>query len=167
MDEYSVPLRNRPDFVAPLVTVMGYTFGLKSYAEDGNTYIEVSGNVYSSGFNLDRFRERIREELSSDVAPGIMKNFAEDSDYQHVPHGNLFKYADLFEFSPEKDVSMATKKKKEESKVTKKMEDVILQLRFKIDKKRLPDLMKNTDKLASAVYLYCLRLFVSAYRKSL
>jgi hypothetical protein len=105
--------------------------------------------------------------LSKDVAPGIMKNFAEEQDYQHVPREDLYKYADLFEFSPEKDVSMATKKKKEESKVTKKMEDVILQLRFKIDKKRLPDLMKNTDKLASAVYLYCLRLFVSAYRKSL
>jgi hypothetical protein len=167
MDEYSVPLRTRPDFVAPLVTVMGYTFGLKSYASDGDVFVEVSGNVYSSGFNLERFRERIRDELSSSVAPGIMKNFAEDADYQHVPSGDLYKYADLFEFSPEEDVSMATKKKKEESKVTKKMEDVILQLRFRIKKKHLPDLLKNTEKLASAVYLYCLRLFVSAYRKSL
>ncbi len=167
MDEYSVPLRSRPDFVAPLVTVMGYTFGLKSYSSDGDVFVEVSGNVYSSGFNLDRFRERIREELSASVAPGIMKNFAEDPDYQHVPDSNLYKYADLFEFSAENDVSIATKKKKEESKVTKKMEDVILQLKFRIKKKHLPDLMKNTEKLASAVYLYCLRLFVSAYRKSL
>ncbi|HSE39597.1 MAG TPA: hypothetical protein VLH08_02430 [Acidobacteriota bacterium] len=165
MDEYSVPLRNRPDFVAPLVTVMGYTFGLKSHQSDGDVFIEVSGNVYSSGFNLERFRERIREELSSSVAPGIMKNFAEDSDYQHV--SDLYKYADLFEFSAEEDVSIATKKKKEESKVTKKMEDVILQLRFRIKKNKLPELLKNTDKLASAIYLYCLRLFVSAYRKSL
>jgi hypothetical protein len=167
MDEYSVPLRNRPDFVAPLVTVMGYTFGLKSYQSEGDVFIEVSGNVYSSGFNLERFRDRIREELSSSVAPGIMKNFAEDSDYQHVPDSNLYKYADLFEFSPEEDVSIATKKKKEESKVTKKMEDVILQLRFRVKKSKLSDLLKNTDKLASAIYLYCLRLFVSAYRKSL
>ena len=115
MDEYSVPLRNRPDFVAPLVTVMGYTFGLKSYQSEGDVFIEVSGNVYSSGFNLERFRERIREELSSSVAPGIMKNFAEDSDYQHI--SDLYKYADLFEFSAEEDVSIVTKRKKEETKI--------------------------------------------------
>ena len=45
MDEYSVPLRSRPDFVAPLVTVMGYTFGLKSLKIGSDHYIEVSGNV--------------------------------------------------------------------------------------------------------------------------
>ncbi len=167
MDEYSVPLRKRPDFVAPLVTVMGYTFGLKSYQSDGDVFIEVSGNVYSSGFNVERFRERIREELGSSVAPGIMKNFAEDSDYQHVPDGNLYKFADFFEFSPHEDIQIAKKKKKEESKVTKKMEDVILQQRFRIKKKYVPELLKNPEKLASAIYLYCLRLFVSAYRKSL
>jgi hypothetical protein len=167
MDEYSVPLRNRPDFVAPLVTVMGYTFGLKSYQTDSDVFIEVSGNVYSSGFNVERFRERIKDELSSSVAPGIMKNFAEDSDYQHVADGNLYKFADFFEFSPEQDIQIAKKRKKEESKVTKKMEDVILQQRFRIKKKYLPELLKNPQKLASAIYLYCLRLFVSAYRKSL
>jgi hypothetical protein len=167
MDEYSVPLRNRPDFVAPLVTVMGYTFGLKSYQTDNDVYIEVSGNVYSSGFNVERFRERIKDELSSSVATGIMKNFAEDSDYQQAPDGNLYKFADFFEFSPTEDIQIATKKKKEESKVTKKMEDVILQQRFRIKKKYIPELMKNPEKLASAIYLYCLRLFVSAYRKSL
>jgi hypothetical protein len=47
------------------------------------------------------------------------------------------------------------------------MEDLILQQRFRIKKKHLADLVKNPDKFASAVYLYCLRLFVSAYRKSL
>jgi hypothetical protein len=167
MDEYSVPLRNRPDFVAPLVTVMGYTFGLKSYQTDNDVFIEVSGNVYSSGFNVERFRERIRDELSSSVATGIMKNFAEDSDYQYAPDGNLYKFADFFEFSPDQDIQIATKKKKEESKVTKKMEDVILQQRFRIKKKYLSDLLKNPEKFASAIYLYCLRLFVSAYRKSL
>jgi hypothetical protein len=167
MDEYSVPLRNRPDFVAPLVTVMGYTFGLKSYQTDNDVFIEVSGNVYSSGFNVERFRERIRDELSSSVATGIMKNFAEDLDYQHAPDGNLYKFADFFDFSPHDDIQIATKKKKEESKVTKKMEDVILQQRFRIKKKYLSDLLKNPEKLASAIYLYCLRLFVSAYRKNL
>ena len=167
MDEYSVPLRHRPDFVAPLVTVMGYTFGLKSYQTDNDVFIEVSGNVYSSGFNLERFRERIRDELSSSVASGIMKNFAEDSDYQHASEGNLYKFADFFEFSADEDIQIATKKKKEESKVTKKMEDVILQQRFRIKKKYLSELLKNPQKLASAIYLYCLRLFVSAYRKSL
>jgi hypothetical protein len=167
MDEYSVPLRTRPDFVAPLVTVMGYTFGLKSYKEENDLYIEVSGNVYASGFNLERFRERITEELSPKVAPGIMKNFAEDIDLQQIEGDTLYKFADFFEFSPEKDIQIATKKKKEESKVTKKMEDVILQQRFRIKKKHLSDLLKNPQKLASAIYLYCLRLFVSAYRKSL
>jgi hypothetical protein len=167
MDEYSVPLRHRPDFVAPLVTVMGYTFGLKGYQTDNDVFIEVSGNVYSSGFNVERFRERIRDELSSSVATGIMKNFAEDPDYQHATDGNLYKFADFFEFSADQDIQIATKKKKEESKVTKKMEDVILQQRFRIKKKYLPDLLKHPEKLASAIYLYCLRLFVSAYRKSL
>lgn len=167
MDEYSVPLRIRPDFTAPLVTVMGYTFGLKSLVIEENHYIEVSGNVYSSGFSLERFRERIKDELSKQVASGIMKNFAVEKDYSHMEDGNFYEYAQYFEFSPESDIQIATKKKKEESKVTKKMEDVILQQRLKIKKKGLTELQKSPEKFASAVYLYCLRLFVSAYRKSL
>ena len=167
MDEYSVPLRVRPDFVAPLVTIMGYTFGLKSLKIENDHYIEVSGNVYASGFNLERFRERIKEELSAKIAPDIMKNFSEEKDYKFVSDGNLFEFAEYFEFSPQEHIHMITKKKKEESKVTKKMEDVILQQRFRIKKKHLNDLLKSPDKFASAVYLYCLRLFVSAYRKSL
>jgi hypothetical protein len=167
MDEYSVPLRDRPDFVAPLVTVMGYTFGLKSLKIESDHYIEVSGNVYATGFNLDRFRERMKEEVSAKRAPAIMKNFAEDKDYKFVTDGNLMELADYFDFSPEEDILLTTKKKKEESKVTKKMEDLILQQRFRIKKKYLNELLKAPDKFVSAVYLYCLRLFVSAYRKSL
>lgn len=167
MDEYSVPLRIRPDFTAPLVTVMGYTFGLKSLMIEEDHYIEVSGNVYSSGFSIERFRERIKDELSKQVASGIMKNFAVEKDYEQMGDGNFYEYAQYFEFSPENDIQIATKKKKEESKVTKKMEDVILQQRLKIKKKGLTELQKSPEKFASAVYLYCLRLFVSAYRKSL
>lgn len=167
MDEYSVPLRQRPDFVAPLVTVMGYTFGLKSLKEETEHYIEVSGNVYSPGFSLERFRERMKEELSSKVAPDIMKNFAEDKDYTYVEDKDLMELATYFEFSPDTDIRMATKKKKEESKVTKKMEDTILQQRFRIKKKYLKEVQDQPDKFGAAVYLYCLRLFVSAYRKSL
>jgi hypothetical protein len=167
MDEYSVPLRTRPDFVAPLVTVMGYTFGLKSLKVDNDHYIEVSGNVYASGFNLERFRVRIKEELSLVVASEIMQNFAEDKDYTFVDDGDLAEYAGCFEFTPDQDIQIARKKKKEESKVTKKMEDVILQQRFKIKKRQLNDLLKEPERFASAVYLYVLRLFVSAYRKSL
>jgi hypothetical protein len=167
MDEYSVPLRNRPDFVAPLVTVMGYTFGLKALKIDTDHFIEVSGNVYAPGFNLERFRERIKAEVSGKNAPNVMKNFAEDKDYRFVSDGELMEFADYFDFSPDDYISLVTKKKKEESKVTKKMEDLILQQRFRIKKKYLNELLKTPDKFASAVYLYCLRLFVSAYRKSL
>ena len=167
MDEYSVPLRNRPDFVAPLVTVMGYTFGLKALRIETDHYIEVSGNVYSPGFSLDRFRERIKAELSGKNAANIMKNFAEDKDYRFVADGELLEFADYFDFSPDDDTLLITKMKKEESKVTKKMEDLILQQRFRIKKKYLNELLKTPDKFASGVYLYCLRLFVSAYRKSL
>jgi hypothetical protein len=167
MDEYSVPLRHRPDFVAPLVTVMGYTFGLKSLKTENDYYIEVSGNIYASSFNLSRFRERIKEELSPKTAPEIMKNFAEDRDFTFVEKGNLYEYSEYFDFSPDEDIQIVTKKKKEESKVTKKMEDVVLQQRFRIKKKHLSELLKSPEKFASAVYLYCLRLFVSAYRKSL
>jgi hypothetical protein len=167
MDEYSVPLRHRPDFVAPLVTVMGYTFGLKGLKIGNDHYIEVSGNVYSPGFTLDRFREKIKSEASTKIAADIMKNFAEDKDYKHVSDGNLAEFADYFDFSPEEDILLETKKKKEESKITKKMEDLILQQRFRIKKKYLNELLKSPDKFVSAVYLYCLRLFVSAYRKSL
>jgi hypothetical protein len=167
MDEYSVPLRTRPDFVAPLVTVMGYTFGLKSLKEDSDIFIEVSGNVYASGFNLEKFREKIKNELSTKNAPQIMKNFAEEKDFLYVEDGNLQEFAAYFEFSPEQDLYLTTKKKKEESKVTKKMEDVILQQRFKVKRKGLTELTKTPEKFGSAVYLYCLRLFVSAYRKSL
>jgi hypothetical protein len=167
MDEYSVPLRTRDDFTAPLVTVMGYTFGLKSLKVDNDYFIEVSGNVYASAFNLDRFRQRIKEEINPKVAPEIMKNFADEKDFAHVDDADLYEFADYFDFSPEEHVQLATKRKKEESKVTKKMEDVILQQRFKIKRKYLNELLKSPDKFASAVYLYCLRLFVSAYRKSL
>lgn len=167
MDEYSVPLRHRPDFVAPLVTVMGYTFGLKSLKIDNDYFIEVSGNVYASGFNVDRFRHQIKEELNAKAAPQIMRNFADSKDLKHVSDQNLYEFADYFEISPDEHIQIATKKKKEESKVTKKMEDVILQQRFKIKKKHLNELLKSPEKFASAVYLYCLRLFVSAYRKSL
>lgn len=167
MDEYSVPLRTRPDFVAPLVTVMGYTFGLKSMKIENDYYIEVSGNVYASGFSLDRFRARMKEELSPRVAPEIMKNFADEKDFVHVDDGDLFEFAGCFELSLEEDIQIGTKKKKEESKVTKKMEDVILQQRFKIKKRHLNELLKSHDRFSSAVYLYILRLFVSAYRKSL
>ncbi len=167
MDEYSVPLRNRPDFVAPLVTVMGYTFGLKSLKIENDHYIEVSGNVYAPGFKIERFREKMKAELSIKNAPNIMKNFAEDKDFKYVSGGELMEFADYFDFSPEEDILMVTKKKKEESKVTKKMEDLILQQRFRIKKKYLNELLKTPDKFATAVYLYCLRLFVSAYRKSL
>ena len=167
MDEYSVPLRNRPDFTAPLVTVMGYTFGLKSQKIENDYYIEVSGNVYASGFSLDRFKERMKTEISPKTAGQIMKNFAEDQDLAFVDGGDLTELAAYFDFSLEDDIQIATKRKKEESKVTKKMEDVILQQRFKIRKKHLSELLKAPDKFASAVYLYILRLFVSAYRKSL
>lgn len=167
MDEYSVPLRDRPDFVAPLVTVMGYTFGLKSLKIENDHYIEVSGNVYAPGFNLDHFREKMKAEVSRKNAPNVMKNFAEDKDFKHVADGDLMEFAEYFDFSPEEDILLATKKKKEESKVTKKMEDLILQQRFRIKKKHLNELLKSPDKFAAAVYLYCLRLFVSAYRKSL
>jgi hypothetical protein len=167
MDEYSVPLRDRPDFVAPLVTVMGYTFGLKSLKIENDHYIEVSGNVYAPGFSLDHFREKMKAEVSRKNAPNVMKNFAEDKDFKHVADGDLMEFAEYFDFSPEEDILLATKKKKEESKVTKKMEDLILQQRFRIKKKHLNELLKSPDKFAAAVYLYCLRLFVSAYRKSL
>jgi len=167
MDEYSVPLRKRPDFEAPLVTVMGYTFGLKSLKIENDHYIEVSGNVYSVGFNLENFREKMKAEVSAKIAPNIMKNFADDKDFKHVSDGNLMELAEFFDFSPQEDILLATKKKKEESKVTKKMEDLILQQRFRIKKKYLNELLKMPDKFAAAVYLYCLRLFVSAYRKSL
>jgi len=167
MDEYSVPLRTRPDFVAPLVTVMGYTFGLKALKIETDYFIEVSGNVYASGFNLERFREKMKAELSPKIAPEIMKNFAEENDYEHVSDGDLFEFADYFDFDPAQHIQIATKVKKEESKITKKMEDVILQQRYRIKKKHVNDLLKSPDKFGSAVYLYCLRLFVSAYRKSL
>lgn len=167
MDEYSVPLRTRPDFTAPLVTVMGYTFGLRSQKIENDYFIEVSGNVYASGFSLERFRERMKAEISPKTSGQIMKNFAEDQDLTFVDGGDLTEFADYFEFSTDDGIQIATKRKKEESKVTKKMEDVILQQRFKIRKKHLNELLKSPDKFASAVYLYILRLFVSAYRKSL
>ena len=167
MDEYSVPLRTRPDFTAPLVTVMGYTFGLRSQKVDNDHYIEVSGNIYAPGFSLERFKERMKAEISPKMAGQIMKNFAEDQDLAFVEDGDLTQFGSYFDFSLEEDIRIATKKKKEESKVTKKMEDVILQQRFRIRKKYLPELLKSPQKFASAVYLYILRLFVSAYRKSL
>ncbi len=73
----------------------------------------------------------------------------------------------FFEFDLEQDLGIFTKEKKTASKVTGKLVDTILRMRYWILPNALPLFEEDIKLFESVVYLYCLRIFTMAYRRSL
>lgn len=176
MREENVPFRQRDDFQAPLVTVMGHTYGLRLLEEQTrpkkkgthpNLFLEVSVNVYSNEFQLDRFKAKLKDEYKPDKVARTIKNFMTPRDAPYVKGDDLLFFAKFFDFDLEKDLDVFKKEKKTASKITGMLIDTILSMKYHIQSDTLPELVEDPKLFASAVYLYCLRVFTIAYRKSL
>ncbi len=167
LDPSNVPFREREDFYAPLVTALGHTYGLRVYENNKNYIIEVSVNVYGDEFNFSKYKAKLAEEFFEDNARKVMKNFLSEKDEAWLKGRDPYSLAKYFHKASPEDSEIITKPKKTQSKVTGMMIDKILLQRFKLNNEYLDELMANQNILTAAIYLFCLRLFVSAYRKSL
>src|SRR4030042_2681931 len=167
LDPENVPFRQREDFYAPLVTALGHTYGLRAYENNSDYIIEVSVNVYGDEFNLAKYKTKLNEEFAENNARKVMKNFLGEKDEVWLKKNDPYLLAKYFQQIVAEDAEIITKPKKAESKVTGMMIDRILLQKFRLQHGVLAELVKNPHILIAAVYLYCLRLFVSAYKKSL
>ncbi len=170
MREEAVPFRQRDDFEAPLVTVLGHTYGVRllPVTPPDAWAVEVSVNVYSDEFQLERFKKRLADEYRPDRVRQTIRNFMTIRDEAYLDQEqDPYVFATFFEFDLDRDLLLIRKEKKTASKVTGKMIDTILQLRYRIKPEALTRFLEDPKLFASAVYLYCLRVFTVAYRKSL
>jgi len=171
MREEAVPFRQREEFVAPLVTVMGHTYGVRLLADenpDAPPILEVSVNVYSDEFQPERFKQRLMEEYRPERVVQTIQNFMTVRDEAYVQKSkNPLLFASFFDLDFDRDLRIVRKEKKTASKVTGKMVDTILQVYYHIRPEALKLFVEDPKLFASAVYLYCLRVFTLAYRKSL
>ena len=163
--ERNVALRERDDFSAPLVTVLGHTYGVR--LTDETPYaIEASANVYDDEFSLDRFRTKLVTMYELSNLDPIVQNF-------HLPEedGDLFtetrELTELFTPLSESAIDLTRKKKKNPSKVTGRLEDSVLRVRFEPTAEARRRFAQDEAYFRSAVYLYCLRPFAAAYHQSL
>lgn len=177
MREENVPFRHRDDFHAPLVTVMGHTYGVRIIQEEtkGKSKkkkqpqigVEVSVNVYSNEFQLERFKKKLAEEYRPDKIERTIKNFMTPRDEIYTKEKGPLVFSEYFTYDLDRDLLIFKKEKKTESRITGLLIDTILAMRYWI-RPEFVDLLLDDPKLfASAVYLYCLRIFTIAYRKSL
>jgi len=71
MDPEGVPFRHREEFAAPLVTLHGYTYGVRlvgsEAAEGKGVAVEVSANVYSDEFDLERLMRAATHFICSEL----------------------------------------------------------------------------------------------------
>ncbi|MCS7313559.1 MAG: hypothetical protein NZ742_11720 [Acidobacteria bacterium] len=171
MREEAVPFRQREEFVAPLVTVLGHTYGVRLLtAENPESppIVEVSVNVYSDEFQPARFKQRLVEEYRPERVAQTIQNFMTVRDEAYIKKSkDPLVFASFFELDFDRDLRIVRKEKKTASKVTGKMVDTILQVHYHIRPEALRLFMEDPKLFASAVYLYCLRVFTLAYRKSL
>lgn len=167
LDPANVPFREREDFYAPLVTALGHTYGLRAYKNNDTYIIEVSVNVYGDEFNFSKYKAKLSEEFAEENARKVMKNFLSEKDETLLKGTDPYSLSKYFHKASPDDAEIITKPKKSQSKVTGMMIDKILLQQFKLNNKYLNELIENTSILSTAIYLFCLRLFVSAYRKSL
>lgn len=168
----NVPFRHREDFGAPLVTVMGHTYGVRLILDEGKktgskAAVEVSVNVYSDEFEL----EELKSKLAATYRPGRfekpIENFMTSEDRALTEGQGPSLFASLFSFDVEGDLDLVEKEKETESKVTGKLVDTILRMKYWIRPDKLKTVAGNEDLLKAAVYLYCLRVFTVACRDSL
>lgn len=167
LSEDKVPFRERPDFPTPLVTVLGHTYGLRLSpgSTSGLPSIEASVNVYDDEFQLERFKEDLREIYEWSHLTRIIENFATPEDEVAIGK-DPEQIASLFHLDIETDVDVVEKEKKTASVVTGRLIDRILRVRYRLEKSQL-ERLRNRALFVPAVYLYCLRPFAAAYRKSL
>ncbi len=171
MREEAVPFRQREEFVAPLVTVLGHTYGVRLLVGENPgspPVLEVSVNVYSDEFQPERFKQRLMEEYRPERVAQTIQNFMTVRDEAYLKKArDPLVFASFFELDFDRDLRVVRKEKKTASKVTGKMVDTILQVHYHIRPEALKLFLEDPKLFASAVYLYCLRVFTLAYRKSL
>lgn len=167
LDPANVPFREREDFYAPLVTALGHTYGLRAYENSNTCIIEVSVNVYGDEFNFSKYKAKLAEEFAEENARKVMKNFLSEKDETLLKGTDPYSLSKYFHKASPDDAEIITKQKKSQSKITGMMIDKILLQRFRLNNESLDELIENPSILSAAIYLFCLRLFVSAYRKSL
>lgn len=162
LGEDNVRFRERSDFPTPLVTVLGHTYGLRLVP---GPFVEASVNVYDDEFELHRFKEDLSDLYAWSHVSRIIANFAIPEDDRTLG-GDHEQLASLFRLDAENDVEVVEKSKAVASAVTGRRVDRVLQVRYELDESRLEPPAKG-DLFVSGVYLYCLRPFAAAYRKSL
>jgi hypothetical protein len=170
VDPESVPFRHREEFAAPLVTLHGYTYGVRlvgsEAAEGKGVAVEVSANVYSDEFDLERFKKELAESYRPEKAERPMRNFMTGED-EAVVDGSPLLLASFFELDFDRDLELVEKHKPTASEVTGHLRDTILRMRYWIRPEKMKTLTRKQDLFGTAVYLYCLRIFALAYHKTL
>jgi hypothetical protein len=166
MAEEQVPLRDRDDFQAPLVTVLGHTYGIRLTREP-RLAVEVSANVYADEFDLQETQRRLAEIYQAGRFEDVVANFLSPEDESNLGRSQPAVFESFFSIDVERDLSLVEKAKSSASKVTGRYVDLILTMKYWIEPTKLPRLTRSPKLFASAVYLYCLRVFMAACRSSL
>ena len=172
LGEGNVLFRKRPDFAAPLVTVLGHTYGVRLILDDDaspserDPAVEVSVNVYDDEFELGRFKEKLTEIYQWETVLKFIENFTTPDDNGVLQYGLKHLMSDVL-FRVDRDVEVVEKEKKTPSKVTGRLVDTVLRLRYWLESDYVDRLVEDRALFVSWVYLYCLRPFGAAYRKSL
>jgi hypothetical protein len=170
MDPEGVPFRHREEFAAPLVTLHGYTYGVRLVADEtaevGRIAVEVSANVYSDEFDMERFKKGLAESYRPEKAERPMRNFMTGED-EAVLAGSPLVLASFFAFDFDRDLELVEKPKPRASEVTGQLRDTILRMKYWIRPEKIATLTRKRDLFGTAVYLYCLRIFALAYHKTL
>jgi hypothetical protein len=173
LDQDHVPFRHRDDFAAPLVTVMGYTYGIRlvegeEKAGNGGTKlaVEVSANVYDDEFELDRFRSRMKEAHHPDMVRRTVENFMISEDEPYIEKEGPLSFPDFFSYDLVDDLQLVEKHKDIPSSVTGRLVDSVLVMNYWLKSDKVEQLSRDLRLFSSAVHLYCLRSFVLAYHKS-
>jgi hypothetical protein len=168
MEEDHVPFRHRDDFAAPLVTVMGHTYGARIVSGDSTDLaVEISANVYDDEFDLERFETRIETAHEPERVKKTIENFVSPADPDYVSREGYEMFPALFSCDYENDLDLDRKDKKSASKVTGRLVDTVLTLKYWIQPDQLAHVTEDLVLFKSAVYFYCLRTFVLAYHESL
>ncbi len=173
LNQDHVPFRHRKEFAAPLVTVMGYTYGLRLIEDDEQgaegeprIAVEVSANVYDDEFELARFRSRMEEAHQPSMVRRTVDNFMSPEDAPYIKKSGPLSFQSLFLCDLQNDLKLVQKDKKTPSSVTGRLVDSVLVLNYWINPDKFEKLSRNPRLFSSAVHLYCLRTFVLAYHKT-
>jgi hypothetical protein len=174
MDEEHVPFRKREDFYSPLVTVMGHTYGVR-IVQDARAEktrkpgiaVEISVNVYTEEFDLETTKRKLEEAYRPGAYERPIANFITLDDPSVLRNEGARVLADFFNFDIDQDLDLVQKQKQSPSKVTGLYVDSVLRMKYWLEPKHMKRLVDDPKLFESAVYLYCLRVFMAACRESL